>query len=49
MAECFHLKYLCFPMSGRQCLKLESRACIGSRLKTRSCEQRSEKSPHFVL
>ena len=34
MAECFHLKYLCFPMSGRQCLKLESRACIGSRLKT---------------
>ena len=31
MAECFHLKYLCFPMSGRQCLKLESRARIGSR------------------
>ena len=30
MAECIYLKYLCFPMSGRQCLKLESRARIGS-------------------
>ena len=36
MAECFHVKYLCFSMSGRQCLKLESRARIGSRRAERS-------------
>ena len=57
MAECIYLKYLCFPMSGRQCLKLESRARIGSSValaqaerSSSNCEQRSEeKSPRFVL